>query len=453
MKTQNEEYSNTQYLIRALAKESIFTFFTKIILFIISFLKSIIIARTLGPLGKGVWAALLFIPLVTVTFINLGIGPANVYYTGKGKYPIYKILINSFYLIIILSVFTFLVYLLFFDKIFTFVVQKYPNISHSNLWIVLLNVPFLLVSRYVSGIIQGKQKINLLNIISLVSQSLHFIFIFFALVILNYSLSGLIYIYFLINGLHTILLILFTSFILKKEKKESKLIISFDFKLFKKTLSYGIKCFLGSTLQYLNYRADVFLLFTFTGAQALGIYTVGVAVTEILWFVSYAISFSLFPKISSAERSKNESIVPLFSRITLFLTIFLSLFILILINPIIKILYGLSFLPSIKVVYFLLPGIILFSPSRILSSYFAGIGKPEINTWVNFFSLIINILFNLLLIPKFSYKGAAIASSISYSISFFILLYLYIKKTKSKFIQFFIPSKKDIITFKNFKTF
>jgi len=80
---------------------------------------------------------------------------------------------------------------------------------------------------------------------------------------------------------------------------------------------------------------------------------------------------------------------------------------------------------------------------KTLSTYFRGTGKPEVNTFVNFVILIINISLNLLLIPKIGVKGAAIASAISYSLTYMIYLFLYKREFGISPVEFFRFRRED----------
>ncbi len=99
--------------------------------------------------------------------------------------------------------------------------------------------------------------------------------------------------------------------------------------------------------------------------------------------------------------------------------------------------------PPDQIIYFLLPGILLFSPVRVLSTYFMGTGKPAVNTFVNSVTLIVNIALNLLVIPRMGVKGAAMASAISYSPTYLIYLFLYKNESGLSPLEFFLFRRED----------
>jgi len=66
-------------------KNTFTTFSVRIITVLFALIVSIVIARVLGPEGKGAYTLLLLIPTILVMVGNLGIGLANTYFGGSGK--------------------------------------------------------------------------------------------------------------------------------------------------------------------------------------------------------------------------------------------------------------------------------------------------------------------------------------------------------------------------------
>jgi len=91
----------------------------------------------------------------------------------------------------------------------------------------------------------------------------------------------------------------------------------------------------------------------------------------------------------------------------------------------------------------LLPGVFLFSVAKIIGNDFSGRGLVVINGIVSASALIINIILNLLLIPRIGIKGAAIASTISYSLATIILLFLFRHYTNVPISRLLLPQKSD----------
>src|SRR5680860_1562586 len=116
-----------------------FTFGARIIILILSLLIGIIIARTLGPSGKGLLAVIATIGTVVLQLGNLGIGTFNIYAISNKSVEKKDIIGNSFWLGLIIGIICFLIVLIFSFKFPIF----FRNIPRSYLLIYLLSLPFI----------------------------------------------------------------------------------------------------------------------------------------------------------------------------------------------------------------------------------------------------------------------------------------------------------------------
>jgi O-antigen/teichoic acid export membrane protein len=85
--------------------------------------------------------------------------------------------------------------------------------------------------------------------------------------------------------------------------------------------------------------------------------------------------------------------------------------------------YAASYLPFV----YLLPGVLVFSINILLAARLAGKGNTTINMQGSALCFIIILLLDIWLIPSFNIKGAAIASSIGYSVSTLFVIIKYRK--------------------------
>jgi Na+-driven multidrug efflux pump len=102
----------------------------------------------------------------------------------------------------------------------------------------------------------------------------------------------------------------------------------------------------------------------------------------------------------------------------------------------------------------LMPGIFTLSLAKVFTADFFSRGKPQYAMWVSITSLVLNVALNIVLIPRTwsvgslsigGMNGAAIASSISYTFSFLMFLYFYIRESGERSRDIFIPKKSDFL--------
>jgi Na+-driven multidrug efflux pump len=113
-------------------------------------------------------------------------------------------------------------------------------------------------------------------------------------------------------------------------------------------------------------------------------------------------------------------------------------------NLLVRGLYGAPFLPAVRPLLILLPGVFLMSFAGTLSSYVSGTGRVIFATYGSLAAVVVNIALNLFLIPRMGIAGAALASTISYSLETIYITIVFMTLSKKSFPQTFIPKSQDL---------
>jgi O-antigen/teichoic acid export membrane protein len=195
--------------------------------------------------------------------------------------------------------------------------------------------------------------------------------------------------------------------------------------ILKEQVRFGVQGQVGNLLQLLNYRLDSFLVLAFVNTTGVGLYAVGVAVSESVWFVANAVAVVLLPLLTRAEAEDAARLTPVVCRNTLLVSLGAAAGVGILSPLLVKAIFGGEFGPSVTAVYWLLPGTVALAGTKIVASYIFSQGKPLINSYVTLITLAATVLFDLALIPPFGVAGAAAASSVAYSLSLVLSLAVY----------------------------
>lgn len=422
-------------------KNSIISFSFRIAIFIFGFFISVILARALGPTGRGIYALIILIPTIMLRLGSLGIEAASVYFIGSKRYKIQDIVSNSLLSSIVISL---TLILIFFGisnlDIFNNFIQA-NQINLIYLWLVVLTIPFSLLHGFLRYIFLGKEKIVIFNKISIFSTIIQLIAIIIFVLIFRQNIFGAVISYILTN----ICIAIFVIFLVKKF---AKIKTYYNKEIFKESIKYGLKAYFGNLAQFLNYRLDMFLVAIFLTPAAVGYYSISVAMAERIWLLPGAFASVLFPRISSLKSVESNNLTPRISRHTFFITIFLSLILAILAKPLIKLFFGITFLPSLMPLLILLPGIIALSVSKILTADLAGRGKPQYGTYSSFVSLALNVPLNLWLIPRWGISGAAFATTVAYTLSTLLVINFFIKISKKSCFEILVIKRKDLQDYK-----
>jgi O-antigen/teichoic acid export membrane protein len=105
--------------------------------------------------------------------------------------------------------------------------------------------------------------------------------------------------------------------------------------------------------------------------------------------------------------------------------------------------YGKAFLGSLDAFLWLLPGITTYSLYTVLAAHIAGTGRPRLMLWISCVALVVTLVLTLALIPRIGIRGAAIASTVSYTTSAALGTLVFVRLTRLSPRLLFIPTRDD----------
>lgn len=424
-------------------KNTLMTISRQISAILIGLLYTVIIARALGPSGNGMYQLVILLPTMLMTILNLGVGSASVYFIGQKKFDIHTIAKNNSVLGLVLSFISIVLGLLF---VLLFGEQYFSTIPLSYVYLTLMVMPFLFLNEYYLVLFQGKQDFKSFNLLALSRQIIALFSVVLFLLAFKIGLVGSIIAFVL--GILTQYVI--TLYLLRKKLNVKILQGSFSKDYLKDSINYGIKAHMSNILSFVNYRADLFIIGFFINPVAVGLYTAAVSIGERLWVVSQAISSVLFPSVSSLEKIEEKNrLTAMISRNVCALSIATGVLFFLFSDLFIYVLFGDQYIESSTVLKILLPGITLFAVDRILSNDLAGRGKPQINMNVSLFTVSLNIILNIILVPIYGINGAAFSTSFTYCLSSVIKVFIFKRETKVPIHQLVLLQKEDLIIYRN----
>jgi O-antigen/teichoic acid export membrane protein len=214
---------------------------------------------------------------------------------------------------------------------------------------------------------------------------------------------------------------------------------------YRELLGYGLPYYPASLADFFNYRVDVYLIaFLIADASAaLGFYSMAVGLAEMVFIFPGAVSTLFFPHVAGSPREESDRQVALVSRVALLATGAVALLLIPAAAIMIRLILP-AFAPSLPPLLVLLPGVVALSAAKVAGSYLTGIGRPGITSSVSVISLAVNIVANLVLIPRFGIIGASAASLVSYSLSSLLLTVAAARLTGTPVAGFWIPRVSDV---------
>jgi O-antigen/teichoic acid export membrane protein len=196
-------------------------------------------------------------------------------------------------------------------------------------------------------------------------------------------------------------------------------------------VTYGIRAQTGGVITLLNLRLDFILLSLLTGPAVLGVYAVASKFAELVKLPGMSMTYVLYPRFARAGRSKAtgeaRSLLVKAGLITSAAVVPLWL----VAGFVIPAVYGAEFEPAVLPAQIILLGLVLHGVGAVITAYLYGIGRPGLNSLAMGAGLVVTVVLNLLLIPRFDEAGAAAASAVAYTVSTLVLLYFLLRTTRA----------------------
>ena len=227
--------------------------------------------------------------------------------------------------------------------------------------------------------------------------------------------------------------------------RKLKLIPKLDIAALRAQLSFGVRGHMGALLQLMNRRLDVFLVSYFLGTAAVGHYVVAFNVAEMSWWVPLALGTVLFPRASSLDSDKNAELSAAILRLSLVAAL-AAMIGLIAIGPLlIGLLYGAEFEESVTPFLILVPAGLFYTIHKVLNASLSAQGKPECTLYGGMISVPIMIGLDLLLIPRMGIEGAALTSNIAYVVNAAFLVTYFTRSTGLSVRQVLLVNRADVV--------
>jgi len=386
--------------IRLVAKNTIILYLSQIISYGLVFFYTIYIARYLGANGYGILSFALAFSGIFSILADLGLSTLTIREVARDKSLSNKYLGNVLLIKIILSIVTFFVIILFVNLL------GYSQQTINVVYFVSLSVILTSLSQIFYSIFQAFEKMEYQSL----GQILSSILMFFGVLLVTYfgfDIVGFSLIY-LISSV-TILIYSFITCILKFSFPIPKYDIEFWKTTIKESLPFGVTGI--SVMLYIN--IDSVLLSILQNNEVVGFYNAAYRLVLFLVIIPSTINIAIFPLMSQYHVTSPTSLRIInekYLKLMLIIGIPIGVGITLLADKIILLIFGIGYTQSIIALQILIWTIVFTFASAASVRLLEATNKQLSLTKITSICVIVNILLNLILIPKFSYIGASIAT-------------------------------------------
>lgn len=196
---------------------------------------------------------------------------------------------------------------------------------------------------------------------------------------------------------------------------------------------------------YLNLRIDGFVVSFMLGSAEFGIYQTAIATGELMWKVGQAVLWSAIGRIASETPERSAQLVAKVTRNIFALQMAMAVVLFIFAPPLVISFYGPAFAETATALRFLLPGLVFYTAEGAIGYFFAvQKNKPVFRLVIQSASVILCAGITFALIPRYSIIGAAAATSVTYLCVSVVMTILFTRMTKISAWELYVLQPSDI---------
>lgn len=396
------------------------TYFTQVLRLVLSAVVTILIARALGPNGRGLFAVATAIGTLGIQLGNLGMHASNTYIVARDRSLLPQLLSNS------------LAASLVFGAVIAtatwIVCQLWPAIAplHGKLFVVaLVSIPVGLAYLLLQSLLLALHWVRWYNALEIFSRAAQLGLVAWIIVTRRVSPAT-----FVLAATIVTACCLIPAFGALNQKL--RLPARPSARLFFSSVGLSTRAYIVCLLGFLVLRLDLLMIQRMSGLQQAGWYSIATSLADYIMLLPTVVAGILFPRLSSMSDVAEK--LRLTGHAVLCTAAFMLPCVLILslaIKILIRMLFGAAFLPASQAFVLLMPGVFFLGIETIIVQFLNSEGFPKIIIGVWTLAVALNVALNLFLIPRFGIAGASIASSICYTLVF-LLMALVIVRTLRK---------------------
>jgi O-antigen/teichoic acid export membrane protein len=410
--------------VRTIAKNTGVLLVAQVASYLLSFFYMMYTARYLGTAGFGILSFALAFTGIFAVFADLGLSTLTVREVARDKSLAPKYLANVSLMKIILVAITFGLIAL------TINLMGYPEETIKVVYLLALFVIFTGFTQMFYSIFQAYERMEFQSIGQMLNAALLLGGVIFAMK-QGFSVIGFAFLFFIAS-----VIVLCYSFAVMKLKfsnpasASATKAIELDWSFWKRTIKQALPFGLSGVAASIYYYTDSVMLSLMQGDAAVGLYNAPYRLVQALLFIPVAFNLSLFPVMSRLYETSKESLEFACERSFKYMALLaipIGIGITLLANRFILLVYGSEYALSAIALQILVWSIVMMFLGSSFGTLLGAANRQQDFLKVLGIAAILNVLLNILLIPRYGYAGAGIATVITQFINA-LGLFLYARK-------------------------
>lgn len=414
------------------------TLSSRAMIILFSLVSSVVLARYLGPEGRGLFALVLLLPELARSFGLLGIDQANGVYAGLEPKNCRVLVWQS---LVIAGVVGGGIAVAGIGYL-ALGAPGFPDLLRGPLWLYavpLLLLPITIVIEYWQAILRGMNRILMQNVLDIGTRLASLLLVVLFVVGFRLDVAGVVW----ATALGTAITLVITVVLLRRVGVLGW--PAFDLSMWKRTIRFALPAYGGNVAAYLNYRVDEIIIAAMLPAEQLGFYVMAVGLVERLWILPGAVANALLPHLTNSPQ-RDPVLSATIARHVMVWVGAGCLLIFVFADLVVRVLYSSAFAPVVAPLRWLLPGIFVLSIAKVVLAEVIAQEKPHYPSLASGLAVVVNIAANFLLVPYMGISGAALASSLSYSLLALMWVWYYLRECGVRWTAL-VPCTGDILIY------
>lgn len=366
----------------------------------LAFISGVITARWLEPEGKGAYASLLSLVTIAASMASLGFGDAAVVMLGRGEAKVTNFIRATVIPVAGLSIVGALALKVVAEAQLA---DQGPTLGRAVL-VSALVVPLAAGAKLLNDLANAREQIVSTSVIRVGSHVV--------------TLGGLL-IFVVVADLHLTGAMLSWAISAAFAAAAGAVLVrrlgggfrpSWNPHLLSRALRLGVVIELSHFLLILAARVDVLFVYSIAGRAPAGHYSVALTAGELVAIAASAVAFALYPRVARISDEEGYALVARASRVGLAMSAMSAAALGLLIPILLPLAFGDDYRPSVVPAVILLIGGVLWGEQRLLARARTARGRTRLQLAAYGTTLIVMVVLDLLLIPRWGIEGAAVAS-------------------------------------------
>ncbi len=401
----------------------------------LSFAAGVLVARALGPDGRGAFSLFVISAAILQMALGIGFGNASIYFINKRELALREVVSAA-------HVVTFGSLVVTAALVAGIAPWAGEGVLGDDVapWLLAVAVPVIVYAAALRVLLQALSRFVAMGVATIVQP-----LVMLSLVAADYAFGdpspSRVVGFWIISNAATAAIALACLGVRSIDVAQ---VVRPRWDVLRKLGRFGVQGEAGNVLQLMNYRLDQYIIRGFVGLAGVGIYAVGVSMTEAVWMIANAVAIVLLPRFTSADDEEVRWMAPVAARNTLLVAACAAGALAIVAPVLLPALFRAEYDGAVEALWLLLPGTVALTGSKVLTSYIFSRGKPLVNTGITLVSLVVTVVALFALVPPFGVNGAAAASSLAYGAHFCAALFAYRRISGEPVLDAILPRRSDV---------